>query len=183
MPTTATKLMTAEDLLALGPDFHGELVRGRIIEMAPASWGHGDKASRVDRIVGQFVDDHDLGTVFGAETGFFLARDPDVVRAPDCAFVRASRIPKDSDGTGFFPGAPDLAVEILSPGDKQTDIEEKIDDYLNAGCIAVWIINPKRKSLTIHRGGQNPLVFRESDTLDAGEPLPGLVVPVRQLFA
>jgi Uma2 family endonuclease len=180
--STGNKLMTAEDLLALGSDFHGELVRGRLVEMAPASWKHGQIGLRVGVLLGTFVQQNKLGIVVAAETGFILARDPDVVRAPDAAFISAARVAA-ADEHGFFTGPPDLAVEVLSPSDKVFDVDEKIADFLTAGCRAVWIINPKQESLTVYRPGQAPQVLRKTDSVDGGEVLPGFACPVADLFA
>jgi Uma2 family endonuclease len=173
--------MTAEDLLALGEDFHGELVRGRLVEMAPASWKHGQVSVRAAMIMGRFVDEHQLGVVVAAETGFILARDPDVVRAPDAAYISTARV-AEADEKGFFKGPPDLAVEILSPNDKVFDVDEKIADYLNAGCRAVWIINPKLKTVTLHISGRPPVVLSEQNSLDGGEVLPGFACRVGEFF-
>jgi Uma2 family endonuclease len=180
--SVTNRLMTAEDLLALGTDFHGELVRGRLKEMAPASWKHGKYGYRVAAIIGRFVDDHRLGVVVTAETGFVLSRDPDVVRAPDAAFITAARAAA-ADENGFFKGPPDLAVEVLSPNDKIFDVDEKIADFLNAGCRAVWIINPKLKTLTVHSAGQQALVYQENQSVDGGDVLPGFTSRVAEFFA
>jgi len=174
--------MTAAELLALGPDFHGELVRGRLVEMAPASWGHGIGGSTALRIIGNFVAEHQLGLVFTAETGFILSNDPDTVRAPDVAFVCNIRIPKSDDRSGFFEGAPDLAVEILSPSNTVTEMAEKVDDYLTSGCKQVWVISTERRSITVYAPDTRPFVLRDTDTLTAGAVLPGFAVPVARFF-
>lgn len=183
MSTTApTKLMTAADLLAMGPDFHGELVRGRLIEMAPASWGHGDIALTVGAILHEFVREQKLGRTYAAETGFMLSDDPDTVRAPDAAFVAKARIPQTDDRSGFFKGPPDLAVEILSPSNTASEMLEKIDDYLTAGCRLVWVIDPERRTITVYDPSTRPIVLRETETLAGGDVLPGFAVQVQRFF-
>ena len=180
--TLLDKLATADDLLNLGPDFHGELVEGRIIEMAPASWEHGLSGGQALFLLKQFVDTHKLGRVFTAETGFILKRDPDLVRAPDVAFVRSGRVPAERGRGGFFDGPPDLAVEIVSPGDRLVEVERKIDDFLTAGCLSVWIISPVRRTITLHRPARDPGVLREGETLSDEGVLPGFAVAVARFF-
>lgn len=183
MPSAPAKLMTGDELLALGADFHGELVRGKLIEMAPASWGHGGRSSKADRLVGDFVERCGLGVTFGAETGFYLSRNPDTVRAPDVAFVRAERIPKNQDGSGFFDGPPDLAVEVLSPGDRTADVLEKVADFLRGGTLEVWVIDPKARTITLYVPDAPPRVLSGSQPLDGSRALPGFAEPAASFFA
>jgi len=116
-----------------------------------------------------------------AETGFLLARDPDTVRAPDLAFVRAERAPPPS--RGYYPGAPDLAVEVLSPDDRPAYVRDKVGEWLEAGALAVWVVGPQRRTVAVHRTGEEPRLLDETETLRGGEPLPGFVLRVRDLFA
>jgi Uma2 family endonuclease len=180
--TIPGKLLTAADLLAMGPDFHGELVRGRLIEMAPASWGHGKRGAKALRVIGNFVAKARQGEVFTAETGFALESDPDTIRAPDVAFVRAARIPTHGDETGFFKGAPDLAVEVLSPNDRHGEVIEKIHSFLRAGAVEVWVIDPAQRAITIHSSAATPRVVREHETLTDSVALPGFSEPVASFF-
>lgn len=182
-PVNPAKLMTAEDLLALGPDFHGELVRGKLIEMAPAGWIHGVVAMNVARIVGNFVYSNRLGLSFAAETGFTIERGPDTVRAPDYAFVKAQRLPNDRTTQAFFEGVPDLAVEVLSPSNTVREIADKVRDYLANGCGLVWVFNPIRRTVTVHEPGKSDLdVLGTSDTLSGADVLPGFTSPVADFF-
>lgn len=181
--STPEKLVTGADLLAMGPDFHGELVRGRLIEIAPASWGHGSSGSEALLLIGPFVKRRNLGLVFTAETGFCLTRDPDTIRAPDVAFVRAERIPTTGDRSGFFAGPPDLAVEIVSPNDRFAEIVEKVNDYLKAGTLEVWVIDPRKRAITVHVADALPRVLGEGETLADSRALPGFAEPVASFFA
>src|SRR5438552_14613484 len=101
--------------------------------MAPASGGHGAIAMNLGISLGLFVRQHKLGVTFAAETGFILSRNPDTVRAADGSFVSITRIPPGGVPMKFFPGAPDLAIEVISPSDTVFDVEEKVNDWLNAG--------------------------------------------------
>lgn len=148
--------------------------------MAPAGSGHGSIANRIAYLLTQHVYERELGDVFAAETGFRLAAD--TMRAPDVSFVAKSRISPTGLPAGFWPGAPDLAVEVLSPDDRAEDVDEKIDDYLDAGCQLVWIVNPKRKTITVHRPNQNPVILRAPDTLDGGDVVPGFTCRVGDIF-
>ena len=180
---TPDNLMTGDELLALGPDFHGELVRGRLIEVAPASWGHGWNGGDALLLIGAFVKRSRLGVVFTAETGFYLSRDPDTIRAPDVAFVRAGRIPMEADRSGFFDGPPDLAVEIVSPNDRVAEVLDKVSDYLRAGTLEVWVIDPRRRTITVYVDDDAPRVLGEAETLADSRALPGFAEPVAVFFA
>jgi Uma2 family endonuclease len=120
MATTQT-ITTAEQLLQAAGLGRCELVRGELIMMTPAGFRHGCIASTINRVLGNFISQRGLGVVTGAETGFQIGRNPDTVRAPDVAFIGADRVP-ESKPAGYFPGAPDLAVEVLSPGDRASEL-------------------------------------------------------------
>ena len=130
----------------------------------------------------QHVRAHGLGLTFGAETGFLLSRDPDTVRAPDIAFVRTESLPSDGVPQGFIPGAPDLAVEIVSPGDTVYEVDEKTAVWLAAGAETVWIVNPRRRSVTIHHKSGGTRVLGENEELSGEPTVPGFSLPVRAIF-
>jgi len=140
--TTAEQLFEAPDL---GPC---ELVRGELIMVSPPGYVHGSIEARLARALGNFVEANGLGDVLAGEPGFIIARDPDTVRAPDVAFVRAERIPA-GERTRFFEGAPDLAVEVLSPNDRASEVNAKVQDWLDAGCQAAgrfgWLTRRRRR--------------------------------------
>lgn len=150
--------------------------------MAPAGFDHGMVAMRIGSLLLAHVDNHKLGVVVGAETGFVLARNPDVVRGADAAFVAAARVPATGWPVKFWEGAPDLAVEVLSPSDTIEQVEEKVDDYLSAGTPLVWVINPRRKTVTVYRPGGKPVILAESDTLEGDAVVPGFNCLVRRIF-
>jgi Uma2 family endonuclease len=123
--STASHTTTADELLKLPRGkVRYELVKGELQSMSPAGSEHGAVTLRLSTLLDQFVTDRGLGLAFGAETGFLIHRDPDTVRAPDLAFVGQERIPPESPPQGFWPGAPDLAVEVVSPGDVVREIDE-----------------------------------------------------------
>lgn len=120
--------MTAEELLSTPlPDKRVELVRGVLVVREPAGFRHGAVSAALTRLLGEHVATHRLGFVVAAETGFQLERDPDTVRAPDVAFVRGDRIP-DPGPLGYAALAPDLVVEVVSPGDRPGETLAKVGD-------------------------------------------------------
>lgn len=181
--STITHLMTAEDLLQLPDDgFRYELLQGELRQMTPAGSEHGATALKFSWRFAQFVETHHLGMTFVAETGFKIATNPDTVRAPDLAFVRSERIPESGLPRGYFPGAPDLAVEVVSPGDTVYEVEEKIEEWLAAGAQLVWIVNPRRRTVNVHRSDREERTLRENDVLDGEEVVPGFTLRVAEIF-
>lgn len=178
----STTLMTAEELARLPDDGHRyDLIRGELICMAPAGGEHGEIASELGAELRDFVRAHKLGRTYGAETGFLLARNPDVVMGPDAAFIRADRVPPRSLRCGYVPVAPDLTVEIVSPWDRRRDVMRKVEAYLVAGVRLVWVIDPRRR-VTAYRAGGTTRVFTEQDDLDGEDVLPGFRLPVTEIF-
>jgi Uma2 family endonuclease len=181
--TTNTPLMTAEELL-LRPDdgLRHELIRGELTTMSPSGSEHVVIIVRLTARLFQHVEADRLGVVFGAEGGFLIARNPDTVRAPDIAFVRRERIPPTGIPRGFWPGPPDLAVEVLSPGDRVGEVDEKVGEWLAAGTLMVWIVNPRWGSVTVHRPARAIRLLSGDATLDGEDVVPGFRCPVRDLF-
>ena len=176
-----TRLMTAEELLRLtGDGQRYELVRGELITMAPAGGDHGYIALNIGGIVREYVRTHGLGRVYAAETGFRLQRNPDTVRAPDAAFVRAERV---RPSPGYIDGAPDLAVEVVSPNDTYTEVSMKVAEWFSAGALLIWIIDPSGNTVAVHLPDGTSTMLHESDMLDGGAVLPGLSVLVADIFS
>lgn len=150
--------------------------------MTPAGYEHGEIVANVTRLLANFVKAQGLGRVTGAETGFQIGHDPDTVRAPDSAFIRADRVPAKRP-RGFFDGPPDLAVEVLSPNDRPGEVLAKVRDWLQAGCRAVWVVDPQTETVSVHRSRHETMVLGAGDTLAGGDLLPGFSVPVVEIFA
>lgn len=150
--------------------------------MSPAGWRHGAITGNLHTILGSFIRQKRLGKVFGAETGFQLAADPDTVRAPDFAFISNQRIPKKLPKTSYWPGAPDLAVEVLSPSDRTGEVDEKITEWLTAGAQAVWVVDPKLQIVTIHEPGKPAQIRSAGETLQGDPVVPGFSCAVDELF-
>ncbi len=178
-----TKLVTAEELLHMPEDgYRYELIHGEVLRMPPSGGEHGRVAMTIGSSLRQYVGQNGLGAVYAAETGFKLATNPDHVRAPDVAFVRKTRVEQAGKVTGFWPGAPDLAIEVVSPGDSYSDVEEKITDWLAAGTRMVVVVNPKKRSVSVYRSSTDIAILLEEQTLDGGDVVPGWSIPVRQIF-
>ncbi|MHC4817264.1 MAG: Uma2 family endonuclease [Planctomycetota bacterium] len=174
-------ITTAEQLLRAGDIGRCELIRGELKMMIPAGDEHGRIIVTLTHAVAGHVIPRQLGLLHGAETGFVLSRDPDTVRAPDLAFTRAERA--SPPARGYVPGAPDLAVEVLSPDDRPGYVREKVAEWLEAGTLAVWIVDPRERTVTVHEPGQPPSVFAEAEMVPGGDLLPGLELAVGDLFA
>ena len=181
--TTATTI-TAEELLQL-PDngMRRELVRGEVREMAPAGDEHGELAMTIGSDLSQHVKTNRLGRVYAAETGYIISRNPDTVRAPDAAFVRQEVIDATGRLRGFRSGAPDLAIEVISPGDSYTEVQEKVVEWLEAGCRMVVTVDPRRRIVTVYRSRHDIEILTEEDTLSGGEVVEGWELPLAELFA
>jgi Uma2 family endonuclease len=178
---TIEHLLTADEYFKLGDIGPSELLHGELVMMSPAFFNHGWVASNIDTALKSFVKPRRLGVVVTAEAGFLIENNPDTVRVPDVAFIRAERMP--SEGVPkFFPGAPDLAVEVLSPSERPADISAKVQEWLRAGCLLVWLVDPQTRTVTAHRPGAEMKTFAETEILDCPDLLPGFSVPVVEIF-
>ncbi len=172
--------ITAQQLFEMPEHERFELVQGELVPMSPPGFDHGCIVLDIAAALREFVQSRKLGLV-AVEAGFCVSHDPDTVRSPDVAFVRAERIP--SGGVrAFFQGAPDLAVEVISPSDRASEVISKAQDWLQAGCIAVWVIDPETKTVTVYSNRPQTLFLSEKDTLVCEELLPGFRLPIAQVF-
>ena len=149
--------------------------------MAPPGGEHGDIASIIDGSLGVHVRRHRLGRTL-VDTGFLLATNPDTVRAPDVSFISRERPEAARRIRGFIPGAPDLAVEVISPNDLYTEVAEKVAEYLAHGARMVLVVNPRRPEVAVHRPGQPVRLLTVDDVIDGEDVVPGWTLPVRELF-
>ncbi len=183
VPVQAPAIMTAEDLLAMPDDgMKHELVRGELRTMPPTGHEHGWLTSRIDRRLGTHVDERTLGDVVAGDVGFRLPTEPETVRAPDAAFIARARIENAGRSQKFFEGAPDLAVEVVSPGDTSTEVHEKALDWLAAGTRLVLVVHPRPRTITAYRSATDIRILGEADTLDASDVVDGWTVRVGELL-
>ena len=150
--------------------------------MSPTGGEHGSIVASVTAPLTLFVKQHGLGRIYGAETGFQIARDPDTVRAPDVGFVAAARMGA-KPSRGFVPGPPDLAVEVVSPNDRAGEVLAKVFDWLDAGCRAVWVVDPPTRTVTVYRSREQIVTLGPDDELTGDDVVPGFRLPVAEIFA
>jgi Uma2 family endonuclease len=182
--STEVQLMTADELLALPRgEFRYELVNGELKKMSPAGQKHGRITVRLTEPLAKYVREHQLGQVYAAETGFKLKSNPDTVRAADIAFVRRQRLEVLGETESFWPGAPDLAVEVNSPSDTVREVEKKVMEWLEFGARTVWVVSPKMNTVTAYRSLTEIVVLTEKDTLDGGDVVPGFQIRIAEIFA
>ncbi len=175
-------LMTADELLRLPDDGQRhELVAGELRTMPLCGAEHGAVAMTLGADLGHYVRAHELGRVLAAGTGFLLTIDPDTVRAPDVAFISRGRAatPPVPD---YWPGPPDLAVEVVAPSDLYTDVEEKVAMWLEHGTQMVLVVDPCLRMVMVHRSPTRACRLTIEDVLDGEDVVPGWTMPVRDLF-
>ena len=178
------RVLTAEDLEVLPerPGVRYELHEGKLVEMPGAGGIHAAIVVRLVLLLHQFVTSRRLGFVFGDGLGYILRRHPDTVRIPDVSVVRRERVPAEGIPEGFWPGAPDLAVEIVSPHDRAEEVHERVRDYLVAGTRLVWVLWPKSRTVTVYWPDGTARELGPDEKLTGGDVLPGFDVTVSELF-
>jgi Uma2 family endonuclease len=176
-------LLSSEDLWKIVADgSRYELSRGELVPMTPVGFQHSWIVARLGKYLGNFVDDRKLGIV-GMEGGFKLHSKPDTLRAPDVHFVSRERIAKVGVPVKFADFPPDLAVEVLSPEDRASEVQQKTEEYLSAGVLLLWIVDPVNQRVTVYRSLQNVKVLTPEEELDGGDVLPGFRLKISEIFA
>ena len=179
---TATRLVTAEELMAMGEDARFELIDGELIEMAPTGGSHRNVAFRIATRVDRYEPSRELVEGFTAEAGFILRRNPDNLVAPDVAFVRRDRLPPPDQRSGALELAPDIAVEVISPWDRQSRVTRQVLRYLAAGTELVWVVDPEARTVTVYERDRTARVLSEDNILDGGSVIPGFQMKVSELL-
>jgi|SRR5882724_5786929 len=175
--------LTAEEFYRLPDDGQRyELVGGALVNMAAAGGQHGIIASRLDHRLRTFVEAQDVGEVCAAETGFRLAQNPDTVRAPDVSFIARERVTDQGIPESYWPFAPDLAVEVISPSDRFDDVLTKVQEYLHAGTRLVWVFHPRTKTVSVYRANGTVQLLTGTEELDGEDVLPGFHCRLDELF-
>lgn len=176
--------MTADELFHVPDDgMRRELIAGVVRVMEPPGFGHGMVATRIASLLDAYVREHQLGVALASEVGFILASDPDTVRAPDVAFVRQERYEAIGHTIKYWPEAPDLAVEVVSPNDSFSEVEEKAFQWLDAGARLVLVADPRRRTITAYRARDDVRLFAEGESIDAGDAVPDWTLDVSAAFA
>lgn len=179
---TKTRPMTAEEFLHMPDDgFRHELIMGELVEMPPPGQYHAEIGSIVDGSLGPYVRGARIGKAL-TEYGCILSFGPDTVRAPDLSFISRERLDAVGETHGYWRGAPDLAIEIISPSDRYTDVADKVQEWLDAGALMVVVINPRNRTVEVHRSNGDVEILAEGDTLNGAEVVPGWRIAVAEIF-
>lgn len=185
MSVTIERPATVDDLLQLESEGKSyELVYGVLMEVPSMSFRESRVATRLSTPLDLFITKQDLGIVLDSEAKYRLARDPDLVRRPDVSFVSWQRLPGrriPAEDVVDFP--PDLAVEIISPTNRATVIEQKIEDYFANGVRLVWVVYPDQKHVYVYDAPNKCRILQPGDTLDGGNLLPGFRLTLTDLFS
>ncbi len=175
-------LLTADEFAALPREgLRLELIRGEIVAMPPAFDDHGEVALRLAVQLGQYVLANNLGRMYAAETGFLIGTNPDIVRAPDLAFIESNRLPPRG-APGWVRVIPDLVAEVVSSGDRTSEIADKVHMWLDAGVRLAWVLSPGRRVIEVHRAGEPVVILHDGDLLEGGDVVPGFSVAVSAVF-
>ncbi len=177
---TGSQLLTGEELLALGDIGPCELIDGRIVPMTPTGGAHGVVESNLASELRAFVRQRHLGWVMVGDVGIYTRRGPDRVRGADVVFVSRERLAEPPQG--FLEVAPDLVVEIISPGDRWQDIRQKLEEYFAIGVRWAWIVEPENRAVLVYRSSTEMRKFDQNDTLAGEGPLQGFTLSVASLF-
>ncbi|MHB8577754.1 MAG: Uma2 family endonuclease [Dehalococcoidia bacterium] len=181
--TTETGLMTAEEYWDQSSKFgRSELIDGRVVVILPASRGHNRTITKTARRLDEYVSAQGLGEVLSGDTGIMLRRNPDRVRAPDVCFIAAARLAADVPDTGWLEVIPDLVVEVISPGDTMTEVQQKTEEWLRAGVRLVLNLNPQTRTVVASQSLDADRIYHAGDTLTCDPVLPDFSVQVADLF-
>jgi Uma2 family endonuclease len=178
----AKKLITGEELFRMNDLGRTELVKGEIVHLMPHKYTHGLIEATIGAILHIFVGNHKLGWVLAGEVGVYTARDPDTVRGMDVAFISNERLAQ-VQSSSYLDVAPELIVEVVSPGDSWSEITQKLEEYFAIGVKLVWVADPDRQRMHVYRSLTEVDILTVSDDLTGGEVLPGFQVSLAELFA
>ena len=178
--STTTHLMTAEELMNIDDDSHRhELIKGELLTMPPPKHPHGRICANLIIILGQYTKANQLGEIC-AESGYHIESDPDTVLGPEVSFVARDRTGEPEEG--YYPGPPDLAVEVISPGDRRGQIERKLGLWLEAGTKSIWLVNPRKQTVEVISSSGERRLLNETDEL-VDDTVPGFRTKVSEIFA
>jgi Uma2 family endonuclease len=173
--------VTGEELYRTGDLGRTELVKGEIVHMSPTGFAHGYIETNFSASLKAFVKQQKAGHVLSGEVGIYTHRNPDTVRAADVAFVSNERMAQVKSKS-YLDVAPELVVEVLSPDDSWGELMDKLEEYFAIGVKVVWVADPRKKRVYVHRGITDARQLNVGDTLTGEDVLPGFSVPVAELF-
>lgn len=182
MAVPDAKILDGNEAALLALDGPFELVEGEIVRTSPTSGDHGRIEVNLAAALKAFVRGRGLGRVVAGDVGIYTGRNPDTIRAADVAYVSEARWAARPRTRGFLDVAPELVVEVLSPDDRVVDLQRKMTEYFAAGVTLVWVVNPEARTVHVHRSLTDARIFGEGESLPGDEVLPGLALPVREIF-
>ncbi len=179
----STKTLWPTEMLRDFPDdgWRYELNEGNLVRKSPGSFWHGAMGAKIDHRLRSFIELHDLGEVSVLEADFVLPRGPDTLRCPDVSSVRKERL-VDIPRTGFPEIAPDLAVEVISPSNTETEMRQKIIQYFDAGTTSIWVFHPEERQVVAYNRSRETKVLGVGDTLQEPDLLPGVRLPLSEIL-
>lgn len=181
-PIEVPTLITGEELSQMSNLGRTELIKGELVQMSPTGFWHGFLENKFGVLLEAFVQKHKLGLVSVGEVGIYTGRNPDTVRAADVVFISHQRLAQ-MKSTAYLDVAPELVVEILSPGDSWQEVMDKLEEYFNIGVSVVWVADPRKQQVYVYHSLTEAQRFTGNETLSGGEVLPGFTVSVAELFA
>ena len=183
-PESTTKAITAEQFLETDwGDGIFELVRGEVVRMTPPRSEHGLICWTLSGLFWDYVRRAGLGYCFSNDAAIVTERNPDTVRGPDLCYYSEARWPRSEIGrTPLPPVAPDLAVEVVSPSNRPGAMLRKVGEYLDAGVLLIWVVDPRSRTLTMYRPDAAAVVLREDQTIEDLPELPGFHCAVADIF-
>ncbi len=181
--TRQKTLLTADQFFRLYSHKDGryELVRGEVVEMAPVTRRHGRTASNIDTAFNNYARRRGVGSA-EVEVGYRVRSGPDTVRGPDVSFVLAAQEDEEEQDIGFVPGAPDIAIEVVSPSNTAAELERKVAEYLAAGSLRVWVVYPVSRRVIVHHLGGGAVTYSGDDVITDEGLLPGFSLPLSEIF-
>ena len=178
---TPEKLVTGEELLAMGDIGRTELIDGVVKHYMPTGHPHGFYESTITAALHNYARRERSGRALSGEVGVYIRRNPDTVRAIDAGYISKERL-ADAKPSGYLDVAPEIAVEILSPSDKWIDVHDKLEDYFEVDVVQVWVVDPRYRRVHVYRSTTDVTVLTEIDLLTASDVLPGFELPVAEIF-
>jgi Uma2 family endonuclease len=182
MAMATTRLLTVRDVEESPPEGEWELIDGELVPVTPSGFESSSLGLRIARIVGNYVDAHSLGALTGADGGYVLFPDRATIRVPDIGFIKAERLPAEGERSRFPRLAPDLAIEMLSPSDRASEVVVKLEMYQEAGIPLIWLVDPDKKTVTVIASGKPTQVLGMGDTIEGGDVVPGFSDTVAHLL-